>query len=125
MTPAEFANRCSQLIGRSADWLDAAGLSPGEHFAEPPLRERAEERIPGQFRTTGRWARDAREESRLLSWRAERVGVTVAQHRERVGTDYRLDRRLWLGPRKCLRASGQAVAAVPAGLRACLAEVAD
>src|SRR4051812_7305048 len=48
-----------------------------------------------------------------------------AKRRERVALDARLDRRFRLGLGELLDASGQAVAAVPAGLRARLAEVAD
>ena len=50
-------------------------LAPGEHVGEPPVGERAEERVPGQLRAARRRARDPGEESRLLSRRAERVRV--------------------------------------------------
>ena len=100
-------------------------LAPGEHVGEPPFGERAEERVPCQLRAARRRARDAGEESRLLSRRTERVGMVVAQRRERVDARRSLDRRLRLGLGKPLGAAGQAVAAVPARLRARLAEVAD
>src|SRR5437763_1792197 len=78
-------------LERAADRLGQGGLAPGERFAEPPLGERAEERIPCQLRAARRRARDACEEARLLSRHAERFGMPVAQRRERGGSDDRLD----------------------------------
>src|SRR5262245_9481630 len=56
---------------------------------------------------------------------AERVGMAVRDRGQRLDVQARLDRRLRLGCWKLLRASGEAVAAVAAGLGAGLAEVAD
>jgi len=107
------------------DWLGDGGLAPGEHVVEPAVGERPEERILGEFRATGCGARGAGEESRLLSRRLERVRMAVAQRLELIGIDDRLDRRCRLGRRKGLSVSAQAMAAMPARLRAGLPEVAD
>src|SRR5438132_293377 len=58
-------------------------LAQGEYVGEPPFGERAEERVPGQLRAAGRWARDAGEESRPLSRRAERIGMVAGERRVR------------------------------------------
>src|SRR6266540_1786287 len=123
LTNGGNANPSEQLVAEVL--LRRRCLAPGKHVGEPPVGERAEEGVPGELRASRRRARDAGEKSRLLSRGAERVRVGVAQRRERIDVDARLDRRLRLRLGKLLRAPRQAVAAVPATLRARLAEVAD